>query len=103
MAENIIDNDMIIKFEKTYEFEGEKIDRVDMSGIEDITVNDMIKANKILTNAGNISVMPETSLEYAIVIASFATGKPIEFFKQLIPKDGMKIKNKVMGFTFAGE
>ena len=57
-------NEMIIELVNTYDFEGEKISKIDMSGLEDITANDMIKANKVMTASGGVSMIPETKLEY---------------------------------------
>ena len=93
----------IIKLTRTYDFEGEKISTVDFSNLENITANDMIKANKILNNSGTVTVLPETNLEYTLIIAADATGLPVEFFKQLAPRDAMKVKNKVTSFFFGEE
>lgn len=101
-AAEIID-ETVIKLSKTYDFEGEKISTVDMSGLESITANDMIKANKILNNSGTVTVLPETNLEYTLIIAASASGLPIEFFKTLAPKDAMKVKNRVTSFFFGEE
>ena len=101
-AAEIID-ETVIKLSKTYDFEGEKISTVDMSGLEEITANDMIKANKVLNNNGTVTVLPETNLEYTLIIAASASGLPIEFFKILVPKDAMKVKNRVTSFFFGEE
>lgn len=93
----------IIKLSRTYDFEGEKIKTIDMSGLENITANDMIKANKVLNNNGTVTVLPETNLEYTLIIAASASGLPIEFFKTLVPKDAMKVKNRVTSFFFGEE
>lgn len=93
----------ILKLTKTYDFEGDKISTIDFSNLENITANDMIKANKILNNSGTVTVLPETNLEYTLIIAASATGIPVEFFKQLVPRDAMKVKNKVTGFFFGEE
>ena len=45
--------------------------------------------------------MPEMSLEYALYIASVATGLPVEFFRHLPPKDAIKVKNRVTNFFYA--
>lgn len=97
------DGGTAVKLSKTYLFEGEKIDSIDFAGLENITANDMIKANKILNNSGTVTVLPETNLEYTLIIAASATGLPIEFFKQLAPRDAMKVKNKVTSFFFGEE
>ena len=47
--------------------------------------------------------MPETNLEYALIVAASATGRPVEFFRGLVPRDAMKIKNAVTSFFFGEE
>ena len=83
----------IIKLSKTYDFEGEKIQKLDFSGLENVTADDMIKANKVLASSGTVSVLPENDLHYTLIIAASATGHPIEFFKSLKPRDAIKVKN----------
>lgn len=100
---NEVEESNIVEFTKVYQFEGETISKIDMSGMEGITANDLIKANKVLQASGVVSVMPETNLEYAMIIAASATGRPVEFFKGLAPRDAMKIKNKVTSFFFGEE
>lgn len=95
-------NDRILKFSKTYHFEGENISEVNLDKLEDMTAEDMIAAQKILTASGSISVMPENSLEFALIIASRATGHPVEFFRTLTMRDSMKLKNRVTSFIFGG-
>ncbi len=90
----------IIKLSKTYDFEGEKIQKLDFSGLENVTADDMIKANKVLASSGTVSVLPENDLHYTLIIAASATGHPIEFFKSLKPRDAIKVKNKVTSFFF---
>lgn len=97
------ENDFLIKLTRSYDFEGEQIKEVDLSGLDNLSANDMIKANKVLQNSGTISAIPETSLEYTMIIASSATGLPIEFFKGLKPRDAIKIKTKVTNFFFGEE
>lgn len=98
-----VEESNIVEFTKVYQFEGETISKIDMSGMEGITANDLIKANKVLQASGVVSVMPETNLEYAMIIAANSTGRPVEFFKGLAPRDAMKIKNKVTSFFFGEE
>lgn len=98
-----INEDMILQLSRTYEFEGEKIDKLDFSGLEDVTANNMIKANKVMTAAGHVSIMPENDLHYTLIIAADATGYPIEFFKTLKPRDAIKVKNKVTNFFYGEE
>lgn len=97
------EDENIVKLSKTYQFEGETISELDMSGLEDLTANDMIQANKVLNASGNVSAVPETNLEYALVMASRATRKPIEFFKSLSLRDAIKVKAQVTNFLFNEE
>ena len=50
-----------------------------------------------------MTVLPETNLEYTLVIAASATDYPIEFYKQLAPRDAIKVKNRVTSFFFGEE
>lgn len=101
-AEQEIDSS-IVRLSKTYRFEDQEISELDFSGLENLTVADMMKANKTLSSSGNFSVLPENDLQYAITLAVQVTGLPIEFFRQLAPRDGIRIKNKVTGFLFGGD
>ena len=94
---------LIVKLSKTYNFEGEQISEIDFSGLEDVTAKTMIKANKVLTASGDVQIMPESSLHYALIIAAECTKYPIEFYERLRPKDATKIKNTVTGFFYAEE
>lgn len=91
-----------VTFSKPYRFEDKTYKEIDLSGLESLTAEDMIAADKFLTRNGNFTVMPEMTLEYALFIASKATDLPIEFFRQLPPKDAIRVKNRVTNF-FYGE
>lgn len=97
------ENTLIVTLSKTYDFEGEKISEIDFSGLEDVTAKTMIKANKVLTATGDVQIMPESSLHYALIIAAECTKYPIEFYETLRPKDATKIKNTVTGFFYGEE
>lgn len=92
----------VVKFHRPYHFEEKVYKEIDLSGIENLSAEDMIAADKYLTKGGNFSVMPEMSLEYACFIAGRATDLPVEFFRRLPPKDAIKVKNRVTNF-FYGE
>ena len=63
----------------------------------------MILAQKMIPRSGNTTALLETNIEYCLILASFGSGRPIEFFKQLNAKDVVKVKNRVTGFFFAEE
>jgi hypothetical protein len=93
----------VLKLSKTYNFEGEEISTVDLSGLDNVSANQMIQAQKMITRSGNTTALLETNIEYLLILASFASGRPIEFFKKLNAKDVVKVKNRVTGFFFSEE
>ena len=98
-----VNDEFTLKLSRTYEFEGEKISTIDFSGLDDVTAETMIKANKTLTVSGDVSVLPENSLHYALVMAAGCTAHPIEFYKTLKPRDAIKVKNMVSSFFYGEE
>lgn len=96
----IVEIDDLVILSKPYKFEGKEYENVDLSGMKNIKAIDMIEAQKIYDRSGGFSIMPEMSMEYALVIASRASGYPIEFFYSLPPRDAIRIKNKVTSFFY---
>lgn len=96
------DEEKILKLSKTYEFEGEKISSLDFSGLENLTANNMIKANNIMDSNGIIANLPENTMYYALIIASDATGMPMEFLEKLNLRDAYRTRRKIT-HCFFGE
>ena len=48
----VIENEYTVVFNKPYTFEGETYDKIDLSGLDNLTAADMIAANKILDRTG---------------------------------------------------
>lgn len=95
---------LLIKFRKPYLFEGKEYTELDLSCLEDLRAADMIALEKQYDrNAPGINVMPEVKVEYAVMMAARAAKLPVEFFTGLLPKDAMKVKNRVMGFLFGSD
>ncbi len=86
------ENQLLVVFKKPFEFEGVVYKDVDLSGLENISARDMIAANKIMERSGTVNVIPEMSLEYACIISSKATGKPVEFFRSFPQRRRLKLK-----------
>jgi len=97
------DNPFLVFFRKPFTFEGVSYESVDLSGLESLTAADMIAVNKIIERGGTVNVLPELSLEYACLISSRASGKPVEFFKALPPEEALKVKNRVTSFLYGGD
>jgi len=99
--QEVADNPYLVMFKKPVLFEGLSYDSVDLSGLENLSAADMIAVNKTIERGGTVNVLPEMSLEYACLISARATGRPVEFFKALPPKEALKIKNRVTSFLYS--
>ena len=102
-AGEVVESAMVVVFNKPYTFEGKVYERVDLSGMDDMTASDMIAANKVLDRTGSFTFLPEMSLEYACIIASRASKLPVEFFKGLHPREAIKVKNRVTAFFYGAD
>ena len=96
------DPESYVRFHKPYLFEGNLYAGIDLKAIENLSAKDMCEAEKYLSRQGIVSPLPEMTMEYIAFIANKATGQPLEFFKNLPPKDATKVKNRVTSF-FYGE
>ncbi len=100
---DVEDNPLVINFTHPVKFEDSTYNSVDLSGLENLTGRDMVMTSKAMTRSGDISVMPEMSMEYAFMMASKAASLPVEFFYNLSPKECIKIKNRVTNFLYGAE
>ena len=95
------DDSLVIRFKKPYVFEGTTYEQVDLSNLENMSGNDMIKVERYMkTSSGGADLVPEMSVEYALLMAARATELPIEFFKGLPLKEVRRVKTKITGFIF---
>lgn len=88
----------LIKLTKPYQFEGAEHKEIDITEIESLTSDDLVDAEAIFNSTGGFAMMPEISPMYTFIIASKATKLPLEFFRKLPIRDGLKVKNAVVGF-----
>ncbi len=95
--------ELVLKFKKPYMFEGKVYTEIDLSGLENLTGEDMVKVNNTLVARGRLPVLQEMSLEYAQEMAAQVTGLPIEFFKGLPAKKSMRLKNTISNFIHGEE
>lgn len=93
----------LVKFPKPYIFEGKEYTEIDLAGLDSLTAEDMIAAEKFMNRSGVFSPIPEVSVEYVCFIANKASDQPIEFFKGMPPKIMTRVKNKVTGFFYGEE
>ena len=101
------EGEMTLTFKKPYRFEGEVYQGIDLSGLEDLSAADIEACERRAVQRGDDSMMvnpvKESNLIYCEEIAARATGKPVEFFRQLPAREMNKIKYAVMGFMLAGD
>ena len=95
--------DLVLRFQKPYSFEGETYTEVDLSGLEDLSAADLCKVGKMVKKIDGVDPIAEMSLPYAIYMAARVTGKPLEFFQQLPAREAIKLKNLVAGFLYGGD
>ena len=93
----------IVKFAKPYSFEGTEYTEVDLSGMDKLTIQDMIDIQKKL--AGEIATLAavEATTSFAQEVATKASGKPVEFFK-LMPRAKIKqVQTAILNLSGVGE
>lgn len=104
-TETAEDADLYVKFRKPYKFEGKTYDGLDMSGLEDLSGQDLRNIESMAARFGsleeNVNPMRETSISYALAAAMQVTGQPMEFFNRLPFRDMLLIKYTFAGFMFA--
>lgn len=95
---NLVKEEKKIVFKNPYKFEGAEYKEVNLNGLDSLSTSDLIDADAQYSTMGQFSFMNELSLGYAIIVASKASGKPVEFFEKLPATEGLKVKNVVMSF-----
>lgn len=91
-------NDYLVKFTEPYAFEGSEHNEVDLSAITTLTVDDLAMAQSMLADMGRVTPVVELDYTYIMILASKASGLPLEFFRGLPGKYGAKIKNVVSNY-----
>ncbi len=85
---------------KAYKFEGQTYEKLDLSGMVDLTAQDMIDASRYMRRIGFSNMDEEMDLPYALFMASRVTGLPIEFFNTLKPYDAIRIRGRMLRFFY---
>ncbi len=104
-AMEVDENPYLIKFEKPFTWEDKVYKEIDLSGLEDLTGQDMILVSRTIKKSGGNtdSAIPEASAEYAFLFAARATKMPVEFFQALPAKIALKVRVTVMNFFYGEE
>lgn len=94
------ENQYLLKLNHPYVFEGKEYAEIDLAGLDKLTVQDAINAQRQLFNEREPAAMLlcETTTAFVRILAAKATGLPIEFFK-LAPRGvSRRIYGMVMGY-----
>ena len=94
------ENQYILKLNRPYVFEGKEYAEIDLAGLDKLTVQDAINAQRQLFNEREQAgmVLSETTTAFSRAIAAKATGLPIEFFKLAPRSVSRRIYGMVMGY-----
>ena len=94
-------SELIVDLSKIYEVDGEEIESIDLTGLEDVSQSQQDKANKLYKKiAKTVSTTPELTTEYAVAMTHVLTGIPLEVVKQFTFKDKIRLKNAIMVFLY---
>lgn len=94
-------SDTVVHLSKKMKYEDKIITEIDISRIKDLNAKDLKKVEKLYRKTTkNLSAAPETTLDYAIAMASYLTGMPVEFLSLMPAADSLKLKNRVINFLY---
>lgn len=103
IPEKVADDELVIKYRKPFNFEGEVHTELDLHGLEDLRGRDLTAIEKAFNKTGVSSFVPESTTTYAKIVATKVTGLPAEYFEDLPVGEVEKIKNAVVGFFYKDE
>ena len=92
--------EFIIKLKKPYQFQGQEYKEIDLSGLQKLTAQNLIEAERQYVATGQAAAVTEMSIGYACIVAAMATNKPVEFFNGLPAPEIIKVKNVVTTFFY---
>lgn len=93
----------VVKLSRAYDKgDGEKIDKIDLSGLENLTTMDAQEVDQIVSKLGYMPNNKWKDTLYTKHVAIKATGLPIEFFNSLLWKDMDDISSVVRLYFLFG-
>lgn len=90
----------VIKFKEPYKFECKEYKEIDLSGLDDLSTDDLLTAENMYLKTGGTAINPETTLLYSLIMAHIVSNLPFEFFGNLPAKEALKIKREVYRFFY---
>ncbi len=89
---------MKVVFEKPYTFEKKEYTEIELTGMEDLTAEDVFAAEAYARKKGGAATVAENSAAYLLHLAASAAQLPIEFMEALPLKEAARVKYAAMGF-----
>lgn len=94
-------NWLVLKLDFPIEYQGTEIKEIDLSKVKEMTGEDLNVIYDLYESlGGGGNIMQECTLRFAQVIASRATGYPLEVILKLKAKDSVALKGRLYRFFF---
>ena len=93
-----MNKELVIEPKKPYLFEDKEYKTIDLSGLEELTMQDAIEAQKNVVGAGEDTVViyaPEASQAFIDEMAAMAAKQPVEFFNGMDIRLSGKVRTAV--------
>ncbi len=101
IVEKKTENWKVIKLKKPVSHMGMQIEALDLTGLDDMTLDDMARIYNIYDEMGGAgTVMQESTLLFAKLTAQHLTGIPLEVLGNLSAKDAVLLKNRIYRFFY---
>lgn len=95
---------MVIKLSKPLDNMGTKVEALDMRGMDDLTLDDMVDLYSLYDRmGGGQNVLQESSMLFAKLTTQRITGLPLETIGRISARDAAKLKARIYRFFYIGE
>lgn len=91
---------LIIRLYDPYKIDGVEVKEIDLSGLYDMTAEDMFAVDDQMRRRGYSGSNPEITRLYALLTAARINHKPWEWCNTMKARDAVRIKNVVSGFFY---
>lgn len=91
---------LIVKLYDPYLFDGQEVTEIDLSGLYDMTAEDMFAVDEQMRRLGYSGQNPEITRQYALLTTAKLNDKPWEWCNRMKARDAVRIKNVVSGFFY---
>lgn len=93
-------NKLVVTLYDSYKYDGEDITEIDLSGLYDMTAEDMFAVDEQMYRSGFAGQNPEITRKYALLTAARINRKPWDYCNRMRARDAVRIKNVVSGFFY---